>query len=45
MIGYYIGYSKSKVGHHVLLGDTVVTSVHALFDESILERSAAYFSE
>ena len=40
MVGYYIGYSKTKVGYRVLLGDTVV-----LFDESIRERSADYFRE
>ena len=45
MVGYYIGYSKTKVGYRVLLGDTVVSSVHVLFDESIPERSADYFGE
>ena len=45
MVGYFIGHSKSKVGYHVLLGDTVVTSVHVLFDESIPERSVDYFRE
>ena len=40
MVGYFIGHSKSKVGYRVLLGDTVITSVHVLFDESIPERSA-----
>ena len=29
----------------MLLGETVVTSVHVLFDESIHERSADYFKE
>ena len=42
-MGYFIGYSKSTVGYHVLLGDTVVTSVHVLLDESVPERSADYF--
>ena len=36
---------KTKVGYRVLLGDTVVTSVHVLFDESIPERSADHFRE
>ena len=45
MVGYYTGYSKTKVGYRVLLGDTVVTSVHVLFDKSISERSADYFCE
>ena len=45
MAGYFIGYSTSKVGYNILLGDTVVTSVHVLFDESIPERSADYFKE
>ena len=26
-VGYFIGYSKTKAGYRVLLGDTVVTSV------------------
>ena len=43
MVGYFIEYSKSKVVYRVLLGDTVITSVHVLFDESIPERSADYF--
>ena len=34
-----------EVGYRVLLGDTVITSVHVLFDESIPERSADYFRE
>ena len=42
-VGYFIGYSKTKTGYRVLLGDTVVTSVHVLFDESISARSADYF--
>ena len=45
MVGYYIGYSKTKVGYRVLLGNTVVTSVHVLFDKSIPEWSADYFCE
>ena len=45
MVGYYIRYSKTMIGYRVLLGDTVVTSVHVLFDESIPERSADYFRE
>ena len=43
MVGYFIEYSKSKVGYRVLLGNTVITYV--LFDESIPERSADYFRE
>ena len=39
-VGYYIGYSKTKVGYRALLGDTVVTSAHVLFDKFIPERSA-----
>ena len=42
MVDYYIGYSKTKVGYRVLLGDIIVTSVCVLFDESIPER---YFRE
>ena len=45
MVGYFIEYSKSKVGYRVILGDTVITSVHVLFDESMPERSADYFRE
>ena len=30
VVGYYIGYSKTKVEYRALLGDTVVTSVHVL---------------
>ena len=45
MEGYFNGYSKRKVGYRILLGDTVVTSVHVLFGESIPERSADYFGE
>ena len=44
-VGYFIGYSKTKAGYRVLLRDTVVTSVHVLFDESIPARSADYFKE
>ena len=40
MVGYFIGYSKTKAGYRILLCDTVVTSVHVLFDECIPERSA-----
>ena len=36
MVGYYIRYSKTKVGYRVLLGDTVGT-VYVLFNESIPE--------
>ena len=36
---------KTKVGYRVLLGDTVITSVHVLFDESIPVLSADYFRE
>ena len=43
MVGYFIGYSKTKAGYRILLCDTVVTSVHVLFDECIPERSADYF--
>ena len=45
MVGYNIGYSKTKVGYRVLLGDTLVTSAHVLSDESIPERSVDYFHE
>ena len=45
MIGHFISYSKTKKGCHNILHDTVVTSVHVLFDESIPERSVAYFQE
>ena len=45
MVAYFIGYSKTMVGYRVILGDTVVTSVHVLFDEAIPERSADYFRE
>ena len=45
MVGYFTGYSKHKVGYRILLGDTVITSVHVLFDEAIPERSADYFQE
>jgi hypothetical protein len=44
-IGWFIGYSRDKIGWRVMLGDTVVTSVHVLFDEDIPERSADYFEE
>jgi hypothetical protein len=45
MIGHLIGYSKTKKGYQVIIGDTVVTSVHVLFDESIPSRSEEYFKE
>ena len=45
MVGYFIGYSKTKAGYRILLGDTTVTSVRVLFDESIPERSADYYRE
>ena len=45
MIGHFIGYSKTKKGYQIMLHDTVVTSVHVLFDESIPERSVEYFQE
>ena len=45
IVGYFIDYSKTKVGYRILLCDTVVTSVHMLFDESIPERGADYFRE
>ena len=32
-------------GGRILLGDTVILSVHVLFDEAIPERSADYFQE
>ena len=43
MVGYYIEYSKTKVAYHVLLGNTVVTSVHVQFDEFIPERPGDYY--
>ena len=39
--GYFIMYSKTRAGYRVLLGDTVVTSVHVLFNESVPERSSS----
>ena len=45
MVGYFIGYPKTKEGYRILLCDTTVTSVHVLFDESIPERSADYHRE
>ena len=45
MIGYFDEYSKSKVGYRILLGDTMDTSVHVLFDEFIPERPADYSRE
>ena len=42
MLGYFIGYSEMKAWYHVTLGDTLVTSVHVLFDEAIPKRSADY---
>jgi len=45
MIGFFLGYPTEKNGYRVMLGDTVVTSVHVLFDEDIPERSADYFKE
>ena len=43
-VGYFIGYSRTKSGYRVLLGDTVVIiSVHAIHDVSIPEKSAHYF--
>ena len=45
MVGYFIGYSKHKVKYRILFGDTVIASVHVLFDEAIPERSADYFQE
>ena len=45
MVGYFIGYSKTKADYRILLCDTVVTSVHVLFDECIPERGADYFRE
>ena len=38
MVGYFLGDSKTKAGCRILLGDTTVTSVQVLFDESIPER-------
>ena len=43
-VGYFLGYSKTKVFYRVLLGDTVVTSLH-VFDESIPARTEDYFNE
>ena len=45
MVGYFIGYSNTKAGYRILLGDTTVTSVHVLYDESIPERSPDYYRE
>ena len=45
MVGYFIGYSKHKVGYRILLRDKVITSVHVLFHEAISEQSADYFQE
>ena len=45
LVGYFVGYSKTKAGYKILLQDTEVTSVHVLFDESIPERHDDYFEE
>ena len=37
-MGYIVGYSKSKAGYRVTLGDTMVTSAHVLFDERLSQR-------
>lgn len=38
MVGYFIGYARSKVGYHVLLGD-----LNVLIDKSIPERPTDNF--
>jgi hypothetical protein len=45
MIGHFMGLSTTKVGYKVMIGDTIVTSVHALFDEKIPPRSEEYHKE
>ena len=45
IVGYFIGYSKTKAGCRVLLGDIVVTSVNVLFGEAIPESYTNYFCE
>ena len=45
MTGYFIGYPADRKGYKVLVGDTVVHSVHVLFDESVPERSQDYYRE
>jgi hypothetical protein len=45
MIGIFIGLSTSKVGYRILIGDTVVTSIHVLFDEKIPSREKDYYKE
>ena len=45
LVGHFVGYSTDKKGYKIMLHDTVVTSVHVLFDESIPERSVEYFQE
>ena len=44
-VGYFIGYSTDKAGYRVMVRDTVMTSVHVLFDESIPPRNEEYFKE
>jgi hypothetical protein len=45
MIGIFLGLSKDKTGYRILIGDTVVTSIHVLFDEKIPLRSEEYYKE
>jgi hypothetical protein len=44
-VGYLMGYSLDKKGYRVLIGSTILTSVHVLFDESIPPRSESYYKE
>ena len=37
--------AETKAAYRVILGDTLVTSVHVLFDEAIPEKSADYLRE
>ena len=45
MVRYFTGYSKTKSGYCVILGDTAVTSVHVPFDEAIPENFVDYFRD
>jgi hypothetical protein len=44
-VGHLIGYSTDKKGYIILVGDTIVKSVHVLFDESPPERSVEYYKD
>ncbi len=44
-VGHLIGYSTDKKRYIILVGDTIVKSVHVLFDESSPERSVEYYKD